>query len=624
MSTNSPKRSLLLLLPLFAAGAAGAQSSQAWQPMDGAPERMATWSMLALKGLSLDGTDGTDGTELYSVTHAGEALGWAWQDSAFTPLESTPWGEIKGDRHAVVPCDVDRDGDLDLVQAWGGAKGAGGAGARILVRQDQGWERVFIPGTSDLRMRGVQCVDLNGDGQVEIWLPSFGTADADQLVEVTAQDGVFSFVDRAPERGLDRAESSFGGLFGDVNGDGRQDLFRMQSNQVELLLQGPDGRFVPAPWQSEEKRIRDVALEDLDNDGDLDIVLARAGYFGDAAGDRGAKLQLKAGDVDNLVWSLPEGCDKARIEANGTLSGKAAKLTSPKGKIEKKMVVNINGPAWAQEPQGEGLLVWTLPEARLVHLSAMGVVGKTQIGIDCMSDPALSPSLVHADIDTRPPNEVSDLLYLNDGSGGFTQAPLPAGIAELETVDVLAVDVDLDGDLDLFLVTESAPAVLLNQPDQLLENLGNGQFVIASSWPASGQQQPIYGRSALAVDLNGDRHPELLVSNGEYMGPLSGTPALWENPGSSNNWVEVIALDADGYPSLSATIQVQTKTQTQTRSAHAFPDFRVHSQGQRALFGLGQASRAKVTVTWPDGSKRVMRRVAAGEPLVVSHPDAQR
>ena len=74
--------------------------------------------MLALKAL-----DDPNVTEVYSVTHAGAALGWSWQNGAFTAMESTPWGEIKGDRHAVVPCDVDRDGDLDLVQAWGGAKG---------------------------------------------------------------------------------------------------------------------------------------------------------------------------------------------------------------------------------------------------------------------------------------------------------------------------------------------------------------------------------------------------------------------------------------------------------------------------------------------------------------------
>lgn len=609
-----PKAPLLLLLSLGACGAvAAAAPSTGWTPMDGAPARMATWTQMVLQG--------ERGVELYSVTHAGQASGWLWQGGAFQPLTQTPWGEVKGDRHAAIPCDVDRDGDLDIVQTWGGAKGKGGAGARILVRQEAGWERVFIPGTQDLRMRGVQCVDLDQDGQVEIWLPSFGKIGVDQLVEVSLEQGRFAFEDTAPARGLDRAESSFGGLFGDVNGDGRQDLLRMQENRVELLLQGPDGRFAAAPWQPEEKRVRDVALEDLDNDGDLDIVLARAGYFADAAGDRGAKLQLKTDQVDSLVWSLPEGCDKARIEANGTIGGQAAKLTSPKGRTAKKLVVNLNGPAWAQEPEGEGLLVWTLPEARSVHFSAMGVQGKTQIGIDCAGMPALSPTLVHANIQPGPANEVTDVLYLNDGTGTFQSVPLPADIATSETVDVLPVDVDLDGDLDLFLVTESAPGVWENQPDLLLENLGDGVFSMAAAWPTEGSQPDLYGRSALPVDLNGDAHPELLVSNGEYQGPLSGTPALWENPGSDNGWLRITVLDADGHPSMNAQIQVQTRSGTQTRGAAPFRDYRVHSQGQQGLFGLGETPRAKVQVRWPDGAQVTLRRVRAGQSLVVSHPD---
>lgn len=603
----------LVLLPIGLA--AKAAPSGVWTRIPGAPDHMATWSMVYLDAL------GQGSPQLYSVTHAGPAYGWTWEDGAFRALEQTPWGEIKGDRHAVTPCDIDRDGDLDLIQAWGGGKGGGGEGARVLLREGEGYERVFIPGTTALRMRGASCLDVDFDGTVEVYLPGHGTSAADQLYSVafSAQGGL-DFVERSQQFGLARGESTYGGLFGDLDSDGDLDLLRLQEGAAVLLLQ-QDGRFVEAPWQPDQKRVRDIALDDVNGDGHLDILLGRAGYFGDAAGDGGAFLRLDSGDSDSLVWRVPEQCTMVRAEANGTFAGKPALITLPDGSRDKRVYLRMDQSALETQPeQNQGLLLWTTPELGLLHLSAQGVKGRVQLGVDCPKEGGLRPELVHADIDTRKPMEVADRLYLGDGQGGFTEHPLPPEIAALETQDLLLLDVDLDGDLDLFIVSENAPGTYDNQPDMLLLNDGAGGFSPAPGFPTEGPQEDLYGHTVLPLDLSGDRYPELLVSNGEYLGPLAGTPALWLNPGGSNHWLQVDARDADGHPALHARVTVIAGGRKQTRSSNPFPDFRNHSAGVATTFGLGDASRAKVIVEWPDGSRRVKRFVTADQVLTVEHP----
>ncbi|SFR16590.1 CRTAC1 family protein [Poseidonocella sedimentorum] len=149
----------------------------------------------------------------------------------------------------------------------------------------EGWPRVSIWGM------GIASRDLTGDGLPEVMSTSMG----DQLLQIARPDGGYDAAPydlgtyaQRPFIGDDgRPATGWHAEFGDVNNDGRDDLFiakgnvdQMPSNAMEdpnnLLLQGADGRFTEAAHLAgvaSVARGRGAALADLDGDGRLDLVV---------------------------------------------------------------------------------------------------------------------------------------------------------------------------------------------------------------------------------------------------------------------------------------------------------------------------------------------------------------
>jgi hypothetical protein len=97
-------------------------------------------------------------------------------------------------------------------------------------------------------------------------------------------------------------------------------------------------------------------------------------------------------------------------------------------------------------------------------------------------------------------------LLINDGSGQFTDdglSRLPTGDLALITQDVVAADVDRDGDLDLLLGNEGQ--------NQLLVNDGNGAFAV----DATGRLPTVNDETRLMAvgDVDGDGDLDLYVGN---------------------------------------------------------------------------------------------------------------
>jgi hypothetical protein len=110
-------------------------------------------------------------------------------------------------------------------------------------------------------------------------------------------------------------------------------------------------------------------------------------------------------------------------------------------------------------------------------------------------------------------------LYLNAGEGRFRRAdPARTGPeAYANGACVKAADIDLDGDIDLFVGSRSIPWQYGLIPEShLLINDGRGKFTDETSMRAPGLSEVGMVTDALWVDLNKDTYADLVVV-GEWM-----------------------------------------------------------------------------------------------------------
>jgi hypothetical protein len=102
-------------------------------------------------------------------------------------------------------------------------------------------------------------------------------------------------------------------------------------------------------------------------------------------------------------------------------------------------------------------------------------------------------------------------LLHNNGDGTFTDVTFEAGLGEGDFPTQAAdwADYDNDGDLDLFISNESGQWI--TAPCQLFRNNGDGTFTDVAR--EAGVENLRYGKSAKWGDYDGDRLPDLYVSN---------------------------------------------------------------------------------------------------------------
>jgi hypothetical protein len=175
--------------------------------------------------------------------------------------------------HGVALGDLDGDGDLDIFMTcanYGGGGGEGKKPSRVYLNdgygsfQDSGQDL----GDTDLSGNGVNLIDLEGDGDLDAYIVYYevgGMAD-----RVYLNDGAARFTDS----GLALTEDEI--AWGDLDADGDVDIFAKTYGQgYRVLLNSGTGQFVPG-WQMQDDQavIGNLALADLDGDGDLDALIA--------------------------------------------------------------------------------------------------------------------------------------------------------------------------------------------------------------------------------------------------------------------------------------------------------------------------------------------------------------
>ncbi len=185
-----------------------------------------------------------------------------------------------------------------------------------LYGSEDGWEEFSIWGM------GIASRDLTGDGMPEVYLTSMG----DQKLQIFDgsvdrpqwRDATYDFGTTAhrPHSGSDgRPSTGWHAEFGDVNNDGRDDIFvtkgnveQMPSAAMEdpntLLMQQGDGKFMEGSVEAglaSTARSRGGSVVDLNLDGRLDVVVvnrrAPLEVFQNVSQSTGNWLAVEVGQV---------------------------------------------------------------------------------------------------------------------------------------------------------------------------------------------------------------------------------------------------------------------------------------------------------------------------------------
>jgi len=216
----------------------------------------------------------------------------------FSDASLTHLPQVQNNSAGVAFADMDGDGDMDAIVANLGAE-------QLLLNQGDGHmvdvSATNLPPSLDLMSDiSAQIVvhDVDGDGDPDIFVaneipfPNPPVNGAQNRLWIN--DGSGHFRDETAQRLPAVIDQTATAAFGDVNGDGMDDLIVANNGQNKILINTGEGHFVDETIQrlpALSDSSRDIALADIDGDGDLDLLFANSReqqdrlYFNDGQGN---------------------------------------------------------------------------------------------------------------------------------------------------------------------------------------------------------------------------------------------------------------------------------------------------------------------------------------------------
>lgn len=354
------------------------------------------------------------------------------------------------------------------------------------------------------------------------------------------QGGIFTNTGQTlSNNGLDVA-------MGDLDGDMDADVFIARNGPDMIWFNNGTGVYSQGGQTFGNSYSLAVALGDLDNDGDLDAATAKdeatslviwVNQGGTQGGTSGVFL---SNGQNNIGGDLPGDLALGDVDGDTDLDiflvrmiGRPAQIWLNNGSGQfsdsgQSLSQNTSAGVMLGDVDGDDDLDALTADDSMARLwlNQGGIQGGTQ-GVFADSGQvlptALSVSVALGDIDrdgdtdgvTASVNQ-GVRLWLNQG-GVLTAG---ASLGPNNNYHVTLIDVEVDGDLDLFVARNGANMVWINQ--------GGTQQGTVGQFLDSGQQMGnSFSPAAALSDVDGDNDPDAIVAN------FSNNTELWQNDGLS-------------------------------------------------------------------------------------------
>ncbi len=423
----------------------------------------------------------------------------------FTENINTPFINLRGT--SIAFSDADNDGDQDVLIT--GETSTFSQVANLFLNDGFG---VFSLSTSavfdGVHSGKVDFADMNGDGNLDIL---FSGRAGFAVTNYYIGDGLGSYSEVT--KSLLEEVSNSAHKFEDIDGDGDEDILLTGMKASGLIiskLYNNDGFGVFNEITTDtisDVYWGDVAFEDVDGDGDQDLLITGNGF--------NSSTQSY---LDTTLLYLNDGLGEFTL-MSGTifegLNSSTIAFADIDGDNDKDVIIigndyNLDYITKLYSNDGVGNFTEVLGTP---FVGANGGVSFSDIDGDGDQD------LIITGQENSTPTSG---LYLNDGLGGFTEAlGTPFNLVNLGTADF--ADIDGDGDEDLLITGSSIspPAAIM------YENDGLGNFSEILGTPFEG----VYNSSAQFVDIDGDGDQDLIITGSNTSFYYSASIKIYINNG---------------------------------------------------------------------------------------------